>query len=75
MYLLWVFLCVGFSRRVVRCVLFLPVIISSAWFSVICIFVGSSFSVFVLIMCVCVWNIADIIVLAVEGGRMLQGEG
>jgi hypothetical protein len=56
-------------------VLFLPVINSSAWFSVIFIFVDSSFSVFVLVICMCVWNIADIIALAVEGGRMLQGEG
>ena len=45
MYLLFVFLCVGFSRRVLRLILFLPVIDSSARLSVIFIFVDISFSV------------------------------
>ena len=66
----------GFSRRVRGYVLFLPVINSNAWSGVSCVFVGSFFSVLLLVLILCVWmgNIAEIIVLGVEGARSLESK-
>ena len=64
MYLLWVILCVGFSRRVRGYVLFFSVISSCALFSVCCDFMGGWLCGFIVlgVLCVCVGNIVEVMI-------------